>query len=633
MRQAAGVPVVFARARLHDAGMYQAESPFRSSRAIAVFLPLSILALFLFKPFHMDDPIFLWTAQNILGLHRAPSAEVVARAGGGDAPPPVPCVLGFSLDFYGFEVNWYRTVQPMWEVNQNPPLLAYYLALWGRFAGFSEVAMHAAMLLPTAWCIAGIFCLARRFTKKPLAATLCATLNPLFLVSASTVMCDAPMLAFYVWCIEYWGRGLDSRRMRPYLLSALCVGFGILTKYFAITAIPLLVFWSLARFCQWRTSRRGGNAANRDATSSSAAKSPAHLSALLPLLFLLIPLIMLTAYEAWCTHRYGRGLFLDAIRYAADLRSSDDPRWLGRGVSVLTFLGAGSLAAVSLVIARLLRWQWFLAGMAGGAAGAIVHDAGRASGWMLSAQVFFWVVVGVLLLVVASQFLVRLLQDGLRGESKQLDALPLLLLLAGTLLFAMAFNHFVNARILLTAMIAGCLLCFVDVPDAPPGTRRAGVWLAVLPTAFLSMLALTADHAQAAGAAAASAWVQDIVHAGGEEGREKKARVWFTGHWGFQYYMEKIGAYPLDVARLKVRPGDFIVAPNNNTNLIALKLPGDAKKENFSADTLPFLATQNKAVGAGFYSDIFGPLPFAFGEVPADRYWVRCVPEPQGQGE
>ncbi len=30
----------------------------------------------------------------------------------------------------------------------------------------------------------------------------------------------------------------------------------------------------------------------------------------------------------------------------------------------------------------------------------------------------------------------------------------------------------------------------------------------------------------------------------------------------------------------------------------------------------------SKAVGAGFYMDILGPLPFAFGPVPTEKYYI-----------
>src|SRR5690349_3737829 len=56
---------------------------------------------FLDKPFHLDDPVFLWVADQI---RQQP------------------------LDPYGFEANWYGVAKPMHEMNKNPPLAGYYIA-------------------------------------------------------------------------------------------------------------------------------------------------------------------------------------------------------------------------------------------------------------------------------------------------------------------------------------------------------------------------------------------------------------------------------------------------------------------------------------------------------------------------
>jgi len=55
---------------------------------------------------------------------------------------------------------------------------------------------------------------------------------------------------------------------------------------------------------------------------------------------------------------------------------------------------------------------------------------------------------------------------------------------------------------------------------------------------------------------------------------------------------------------------------------------GHREVRNFPV--LPFLATLSPRLGAGFYVDEWGPLPFAFGRVPPERYVlleiVREVP-------
>ncbi len=101
--------------------------------------------------------------------------------------------------------------------------------------------------------------------------------------------------------------------------------------------------------------------------------------------------------------------------------------------------------------------------------------------------------------------------------------------------------------------------------------------------------------------------------------------LWFEGHWGFQYYMMQAGAKPLDFDRPVLATGDELVLPDNNANVIPL----DPKWIQASSERVfpvtPWLATLNPTARAGFYSSVFGPLPFAFGPAPAERYRVVTI--------
>src|SRR6476619_4627801 len=88
---------------------------------IAAVAVLAVLAPFLNKAFHIDDPLFLWMAQQI-SMHPG--------------------------DPYGFVVNWYVSNQPMFSIMQNPPLNSYYMALIASFLNWSEPATHGAFLVP-----------------------------------------------------------------------------------------------------------------------------------------------------------------------------------------------------------------------------------------------------------------------------------------------------------------------------------------------------------------------------------------------------------------------------------------------------------------------------------------------------
>src|SRR6185437_11350990 len=179
-----------------------------------------ILLPFLGKPFNIDDPLFVWAAQQI---HSHP------------------------FDPYGFHVNWYGFDMPFSQVTKNPPLASYYLAIFGGIFGWSEIALHSAMILPAIAAILGAYRLASRFCKRPLLAGFLTLLTPVFLVSANTVMCDVLMLAFWVWALVFWIEGTERKRLGYFVLAAFLIALAALTKYFGVCLIPLVAAWSIAR--------------------------------------------------------------------------------------------------------------------------------------------------------------------------------------------------------------------------------------------------------------------------------------------------------------------------------------------------------------------------------------------------
>jgi hypothetical protein len=101
--------------------------------------------------------------------------------------------------------------------------------------------------------------------------------------------------------------------------------------------------------------------------------------------------------------------------------------------------------------------------------------------------------------------------------------------------------------------------------------------------------------------------------------------VWFQGHWGFQHYMEAAGARAQDFKRSELTRGDLVVVPVNNTNL---RPPPEHAARLVGKKTLmpfPYVATMDQALGAGFYSDLWGPLPFAVGRASPETYLLFVV--------
>src|SRR5689334_15799338 len=91
-------------------------------------LLLAALVPFLGKAIHIDDSLFVWSAEHI---------------------------LKDAVKFYGFDVNWTGTSIPMSVENCNPPLQSYLLAGVVALFGTSEIAMHAVMVCVALATLAG----------------------------------------------------------------------------------------------------------------------------------------------------------------------------------------------------------------------------------------------------------------------------------------------------------------------------------------------------------------------------------------------------------------------------------------------------------------------------------------------
>jgi hypothetical protein len=96
----------------------------------------------------------------------------------------------------------------------------------------------------------------------------------------------------------------------------------------------------------------------------------------------------------------------------------------------------------------------------------------------------------------------------------------------------------------------------------------------------------------------------------------------FSGHWGFQYYMEAQGSKALDLSGTDFHAGDIFVVPKNNTGRRYLGPDLAIQKDNIRFVAHPWIATMSLQAGAGFYADAWGVLPFVFGPAPDEEYVV-----------
>jgi hypothetical protein len=145
--------------------------------------------------------------------------------------------------------------------------------------------------------------------------------------------------------------------------------------------------------------------------------------------------------------------------------------------------------------------------------------------------------------------------------------------------------------------------------------RRPARWVLVSTVALgvgLGVLILKADAVFAGlGRRAAAELIAPYTSLG--------KRVWFEGHWGFQWYAEKAGGRPLSAVPPRPSAGDYLVSSWNSAAFGNL-LPAKRMLIATLADDSPGGRIMSFKDGTGFYSNAWGLLPWAWGSGLIDRF-------------
>lgn len=525
---------------------------------------LLLLLPFLNKPFHIDDPLFVWTAKNITQK---------------------------PLAAYDFDVNWYVHRRPMPEVMQNPPLFAYYLAPFGAAFSFSEPVLHSAVFLVAMISVAGIYLLAKRFCDRPFLAALLCILSPTFLVSSTQVMCDTMLVALWVWALWLWIRGIDQQRFALLLVASLLAGTAALTKYFGAALLPLMALYAVLTPPRlWRT--------------------------ILPLL---LPVAMIAGYE-WLTKvQYGAGLFSGAAAYTTEKSLIDASKVLASVISGTVFVG-GCLFPIWLlaIMYRPKLGLWLLFGVFVLSQALLILNGFVPTLGVRDARGIRWPLLLTSSVLMSGGLYILSLPMIDLWRRRDLDSLVLACSLFGTFLFVTCVNWTVNARVLLPLLPAAAIL-FIRVELPTPGSTRLALWSlggGLVASAILTLSIADADHRFAECDREAA---RKLL----AEYRDHEAPLYFSGHWGFQYYMEEGGAQAVDARKDRFEPNQILICAFSNVNFFFLPDSVARLVERREFPVNAWIATMSTPKSAGFYSTIFGKLPFQFGAVAPHQFLIQ----------
>ncbi len=126
----------------------------------------------------------------------------------------------------------------------HPPLNAWVLAgLLAILGDVREAPFHAAYIAFSAVAAVSALALARRFSPRPLAATLLFLATPAFVINGNSLEADLPLVAFWLASIALYVRAVDRRSVAWLVASGGAMLLAAMAAYQSIALVPILLFY------------------------------------------------------------------------------------------------------------------------------------------------------------------------------------------------------------------------------------------------------------------------------------------------------------------------------------------------------------------------------------------------------
>jgi hypothetical protein len=427
-------------------------------------------------------------------------------------------IAASPADPFGADIYWYQWPQPIHE-DLLAPVIAYWGALGLAVADAGSVAWKLWLLPFACLFAAGLHALARRMAPGLELWIVAATLfGPAFLPSFN-YMQDVPALALGTSALALYLRADGRASLAGAVVAGLVAGLAMQTKWTQFTIPAAIALHGIL-------SRR----------------------LVLPVAAIGAAALVFAGWEAYMTSLYGHGMFLFQLGFPFFWTPRLEMvaplvRLLGAllpAVALLALaasgvasravlaLGAALLGAWALLLARPIQNELFLGsgllaiGAAALAALRSLAPRARDAAWSdwIAAHCIELFLIGWALGEVATYFLISYFPAVRR-------------VLAITLVATLLVGRFAaRAR--------------RPLPLAPLLALQLALGLAVWSVDWLEARAQRDAAAQALAAVRA---------------RDPGGAVWYTGHWGFQFYAEALGMRPLVPDHTTLRRGEWLVVP------------------------------------------------------------------------
>ncbi len=475
-------------------------------------------------------------------------------------------------------INWEDTAEPVFNLNQ-PLFIPYVYALLIKGFGESVVVLHLFIGLCSALAIIVFYRLATDFqTRQPLFLTGLFALSPSFL-PGQNLMVDIPLVTF--WLVFFWMiLSIEKEDHKKYMLAAVAVAIACLTKYTSLVLLPIFIISILYR---------------------------RHWRALWSLGF---PVLVLTIWSWFnfldfgAIHLFGRP--------TPDLTLQEA---LVRAISWIA--GMGSVSPFALSFISLKRND---------SANRNVLLIALASGEALGLNMIFsnqtqiaiyWIVFIIAGVFLNGYILVILKRNVIeaRKMGNGTDMVQEFIIgswIFGTFLFTILFSPFIAIRHIFLVMPAVLLILGRHLSKYGMVVSRECISFGL--TAVLGVSLAISDY-----------YYADFYRTYAYKIRQdlpQAARVYQTGHWGWQWYSIKAGMIQYDTQNSRLQIGDFLVVPSfiNNQQISPQLLPQlrEVQRLDIPAPVATWLRTMNTDVGEGGYYSFHFPesTPWRFSRAP-----------------
>lgn len=445
-------------------------------------------------------------------------------------------IVAHPLDPGGFDMFWFE-----WPTQASdrlvPPLLPYWLAASMALFGDQPFAWKLCLLPFTLLLVFSLHTLAHRFASAvAMPVVVLIAFSPAILPGFN-LMLDVPAEALIFASLAVFMAAADRRSTALTLAAGLLAGLAMLTKYTGVMAPAAILLYA---------TMFGGL---RSGIVACAAATAVFLS-----------------WE-WATFlMYGRSQFLFLLQHAF----TEPWTRLQLAEAMWKTLGAVHVAVglLALSVCGAPRWLvWALVGAAGAGFGLIafypIENAAFAILGTVTIAAILWAAMKGFRCEHGGPWW-RALWEQRRAE------LFLLALMILEIVAYFAVSPFGAVRRLMGLTIVSTLLVggLAAGNAGAPGRRRLIWGLAVFNTALgMGFYALDTREAAVFESGARQAVAEIHRHDFG-------ARVWYLGHWGFQFYAERQGMKPLVPEHTQLRAGDWIVIPDRSSAAAIAAAPG-----------------------------------------------------------